>query len=135
MKTYKVIGVSMVVGMLLAACALASAQAPVSDTMTPSMLPENTPIAPSTSAASGTVNIDIQNYAFQPATITIKVGTKVTWTNLDAAPHTATSDTGIWDSGRLAQNATFSWVFDKAGTFAYHCIYHSMMLATIVVIP
>jgi plastocyanin len=151
MKTKIAVSATMMLGVLLAACVPAAAPYSQPDTMTPTMmpatlpavLPQDTPVAPTAktdssaapAVASGAVTINIKNIAFQPATITVKVGTKVTWINLDSAAHTATSDTSLWDSGRLAQNQSFSWVFDKPGAYPYHCTYHKMMLATIVVVP
>jgi Copper binding proteins, plastocyanin/azurin family len=74
------------------------------------------------------------NFAFVPASLKIAVGTTVTWTNQDSTAHTVTSDTGAWpDSGQLATGKSFSFTFNKAGTFAYHCAIHRSMTATIVV--
>jgi len=77
------------------------------------------------------------SFAFSPATLIIPVGTTVTWTNMTVAPHTVTSDDGTFDSGAAnpirAQGGTFSFKFMKAGTFAYHCQFHTYMKGTIVV--
>lgn len=80
-----------------------------------------------------TVSITIQNFAFSPATITIPAGTTVTWTNQDTVAHTATSDTGAWDSGTLATGQSYSHTFDTPGTYPYHCTIHPFMKATIIV--
>jgi plastocyanin len=78
--------------------------------------------------------ITIQNFAFSPATLTVPVGTTVTWTNKDSAGHTVTSDTGAWsDSGTLDTGKSFSFTFKKAGKFTYHCAIHPSMTATIIV--
>ena len=77
--------------------------------------------------------IKIQNYAFSPATITIKKGELVIWTNNDSAPHTITSDTGIFESELLGSSEQFSQNFNQAGTFAYHCAIHPSMRATVIV--
>jgi amicyanin len=89
----------------------------------------------STSAAPPAGNtISIANFAFSPSSLTIKVGTTVTWTNKDSTAHTVTSDTGnVLNSGNMAQNATFSFTFNSAGTFNYHCAIHPNMKGTIVV--
>jgi len=89
--------------------------------------------ANATSTAAADMEITIQGFAFAPATITIPVGTKVTWTNKDAATHTVTSDTGAFDSKNMPNGATFSFTFNQAGSFAYHCDIHARMVATIVV--
>jgi plastocyanin len=84
-------------------------------------------------AAAGGEAIDIVDFAFAPAELTVPVGTTVTWTNQDSAPHTVTADDGAFDSGRMDQGATFSFTFDTAGTYAYHCDFHPNMTATITV--
>jgi len=78
------------------------------------------------------------NFAFSPAELTIPVGTTVIWKNMTAAPHTVTSDDGkTFDSGTAnpvsPQGGTFSFKFTTAGTFAYHCQFHTYMKATIIV--
>ncbi len=96
-----------------------------------------TPTAtPTTSAKEVQVKMVEQNdqYAFQPATLTIAKGTKVTWTNTSDAPHTVTSDSNAFTaSSSLQQNQTFSMTFNTAGTYAYHCSIHPYMKATITV--
>lgn len=89
--------------------------------------------ASATSTAAADMSITIQGFAFSPATITVPVGTKVTWTNKDPATHTVTSDTGAFDSKNLATDGTFAFTFNQAGSFAYHCTIHPRMVATIVV--
>jgi plastocyanin len=80
--------------------------------------------------------VTISGFAFSPATITVPVGTKVTWTNQDSATHTVTADDGkTFDSGGVATGATFSFTFTTAGTFAYHCAIHSSMKANVIVTP
>lgn len=80
-----------------------------------------------------TMQVTIANFAFSPATLTISPGTTVTWINNDSVAHTSTSDTGVWDSGSLATGKSFSFTFNGAGTFPYHCSIHPFMKATIVV--
>ena len=74
-------------------------------------------------------------YSFDPATLTVKAGTQVVWTNTSDAPHTVTSDTaGVFGSpGNITQNQTFMFTFTMAGTFPYHCNVHPYMKATITV--
>lgn len=80
--------------------------------------------------------VTIQNFAFAPSTLTVKAGTKVTWTNNDSAPHTVTSTdgpstsasaTGSFDSGQMASGDSFSFTFAKAGTYYYECTIHASM--------
>ncbi len=77
--------------------------------------------------------VTIRDFAFKPATLTIPVGTTVQWKNEDSASHTATSLTGVWDTGNLDQGQSGSFTFTKAGSYDYLCNYHPSMRATIVV--
>jgi len=89
--------------------------------------------APAGSAAAGGTAVTIQGFAFDPKTLTVKVGTTVTWTNQDSVGHTVTLDDGSAGSGTLQQGATFQQTFSKAGSFAYHCKIHPSMTATVTV--
>ena len=73
------------------------------------------------------------DFAFSPATITVPAGTTVVWTNQDAAAHTTTSDTDVWDSGSMAQGQPFSATFNSPGTFPYLCTIHPFMGGTVAV--
>lgn len=82
-----------------------------------------------------TNSVAIENFAFSPASITVKVGTTVTWTNNDSANHTVTSDGSedTFDSGSLATGKTFSHTFSKTGTFKYRCTFHPDMTGSVLV--
>jgi len=77
--------------------------------------------------------VNIMNFAFTPQNLTIDVGDTVEWVNQDTAPHTTTSDTGVWDSGTLQTGKGFQRTFSVPGTFPYHCEIHPSMRATITV--
>ncbi len=77
--------------------------------------------------------VAIQNFSFQPSSITVAKGTTVTWTNRDSVNHTVTADGGTFASGHLAQGSAFTHTFTEAGTFTYHCSIHPSMTATVVV--
>ncbi len=95
------------------------------------------------SGLAATTNINIVDFGFQPADVTIKVGDTVTWTNTGSFTHTSTSGTttggtrhpdGLWDSGSIPPGQTFSHTFTKAGTFPYYCIPHfTSMVGTVTV--
>jgi plastocyanin len=76
--------------------------------------------------------VAIDNFAFSPATLNVKMGQQVTWTNKQDVAHTVTADGGTFDHS-MPSDATFSFTFPKAGTFAYHCTIHPFMKGTIVV--
>ena len=77
--------------------------------------------------------VSIINMSFSPATLTVAVGTTVTWTNNDNMTHTVTSDASGFDSGNITMGSKYSRVFSAAGTFTYHCTIHPTMKGTIIV--
>ncbi len=86
--------------------------------------------------ASGAVVVSIQNFTFVPQTLTVKVGTKVTWTNKDSTVHDVTSTDGpstsanttsLFASGTMNAGQSFSFTFTKAGTYYYECTIHAAM--------
>jgi YVTN family beta-propeller protein len=85
--------------------------------------------APATDAAT----ISISHFAFTPATITVKPGQAITFTNSDPVAHTATSLTAAWDSGDLSPGGTFTTTLQQPGTYAYNCSIHPFMQGTIIV--
>jgi plastocyanin len=94
--------------------------------------------------ATGTT-VAIQNFSFTPQTLTVKAGTKVTWTNNDTTIHNVTSTSGpaidaattsLFSSGSMNGGQSFSYTFTKAGTYYYECTIHAAMAtmhATVVV--
>ena len=97
---------------------------------------EATPSASQTGHAHAmdAVQIDIQNFAFNPDPVTISAGQSVTWTNKDSAPHTATAqDRAVLQSGTLNQGDSFTQTFDTPGTYEYFCEFHPNMKGTIIV--
>jgi plastocyanin len=94
-----------------------------------------TTTAPTTSAAgtpAGGTAVAINNFAFSPATLQVKLGQQVTWTNQQqGVTHTVTADGGTFDHP-MPSGATFSFTFATAGSFAYHRKIHPSMHGTIV---
>jgi len=86
--------------------------------------------------AETTDEVEVENMAFTPANITVTKGTKVTWTNKDNVIHTVTSKPGApeaFDSGNLTEGGTFSFTFNKVGTYNYFCQPHPQMTGTVTV--
>jgi plastocyanin len=83
------------------------------------------------SASAAAVKID--NFAFGPQTLTVPVGTTVTWTNSDDIPHTSVSTDGVFKSKVLDTDEKFSYTFTKAGTYPYYCTIHPKMMGKVVV--
>jgi plastocyanin len=82
-------------------------------------------------AASAEVRID--NFSFGPETLTVPVGTTVTWTNQDDIPHTVVSTDGVFKSKVRDTDEKFSYTFAKAGTYPYYCSVHPKMTGKVVV--
>lgn len=123
--------------LLLVACASQQPMArPVSTG--PELMPVvEVPIVEETEVQSSaqTFSVVIENFAFSPAEINVKVGDTVVWTQRDDVKHTATSVDGpeSFDSGLLAKGQSFSYTFTKAGTYNYICTPHPRMKGKVVV--
>jgi plastocyanin len=92
-----------------------------------------TTAGPATTSGAGGTQVVMKSFAFEPATVTVKVGDSVTWTNQDSANHTVVADNGEFKSGDLANGGTFTFAFTKAGSYPYHCSIHPSMKGTVVV--
>lgn len=90
---------------------------------------------PADNALPGTATVNIDNFSFTPAAITIATGTKITWNNRDDIPHTITdaADQRAFKSAPLDTGDTFAFMFSKAGTYHYFCSLHPHMQGTVVV--
>jgi plastocyanin len=76
----------------------------------------------------------IREFKYEPATISVPVGTKVSWRNDDDARHTATATgPGAFDTGTIEGGATGSATLDTPGKIAYVCEFHAFMKGTIEV--
>ena len=87
---------------------------------------------------SDSLTVAIAGYRFQPQNLTVPVGTTVTWVNMDSVEHSVESGThdapaDLFDSGLLGHMESFSYTFDRPGTYVYHCDPHPAMTGTIVV--
>ncbi len=103
------------------------------DTSTPA---SPTPTSPTTAAATVTIQPNARTSgtaAFVPNPLTVSSGAVVTWSNTDSTTHDMVSDTGVWDSGRIAPGGSFNFTFPSKGSFPYHCSIHSGMVGALVV--
>lgn len=78
------------------------------------------------------VTVEMRDYEFFPAKLTVNEGTEVTWVNRDSALHNAVADD--FDSGKLSGGDSWSVVLDQPGTYSYVCTYHPGMEATLTVL-
>jgi plastocyanin len=88
---------------------------------------------PSNAAPPDNTQIVIQDFMFTPNSLTVKAGSTVIWVNKDDEPHSVVSDTGLFRSGAVDTNETFSFKFDKPGTYHFTCAIHPRMVGTIIV--
>jgi plastocyanin len=79
------------------------------------------------------VTATIVDFAFQPATITIRAGDTIVWNQAGDVNHTVTSRSGGFDSGTMSTGDTYSRTFTSAGTINYVCVFHGQMQGRIVV--
>jgi plastocyanin len=89
--------------------------------------------SPSVAQTAEPTRIVVKNFMFQPTSLTVKVGSTVTWTNMDEEPHTVVSTSGLFRSNGLDTKDSFSFKFDKAGTYTFACSIHPQMVGKIIV--
>jgi plastocyanin len=143
MRRRALAAVPVLAALALAGCGTSSATgsaAPATTAPTTAMPSMSMPATdPSTTAATtapiGTTAVTIENFAFSPATLTVKAGATVTWTNKDQDPHTATARDKAFSSPTLNTGQSFSYTFKTPGSYAYLCTIHPFMTATVVVTP
>ena len=84
-------------------------------------------------ASMTAVAIDIKDFMFAPGTLTVPVGTEVTWTNRDDDAHTVVSDNGVFRSSALDTGESFHYTFAMPGTYRFSCSLHRRMVGIVVV--
>jgi plastocyanin len=99
----------------------ASSNQPVQSTTTVSLPPE-----------TSFVTLEIKSWGFNPNVITISKGSTAKWANLDSKIHTVTSS-GNFDSGDIPAGGTWTYTFNKAGTFNYNDKHDPSMQAMVVI--
>jgi plastocyanin len=105
------------------------------ETTTGTTLEEPSGNAPAPSGeAPRSAKIRIVGFSFDPDTVTIQAGGKVTWLNEDSAPHTATADEGSFDTGTIQEGKIKSEAFKEPGTYGYFCEIHPEMRGTVEVV-
>ena len=77
--------------------------------------------------------VQIKDFLFKPEAVTVAVGTKITFTNKDSAPHTATSGASPNPDDVFDTGTSKSVKVTKAGTYAYYCALHPFMKATVII--
>lgn len=88
---------------------------------------------PKASTPTGSASVNITNFAFNPAPLSVKRGTTVMWTNNDTTSHTVTGGVGGPGSTTINHGGTYHYTFTTTGIFPYHCGFHPSMTASVVV--
>jgi plastocyanin len=112
------------------------AEKPAPAAAEPAPAPEKTPAAeeqPAAEAEGKLHVVEIVDFAFAPATLTIAKGDRISFINKDAVGHTATADDESFDTKMLDQDEAAEIVFDATGEFGYYCLPHPGMRGTIIV--
>ena len=84
-------------------------------------------------AAASPATVQIDNFAFTPATLTVTAGTTVTWKNEDDSPHRIGDKNGTFKSAALDTDDSFSYTFAAPGEYPYICTIHPYMVGKIIV--
>jgi len=149
-KAWPVIVIAVILGAALAYYFVNKNSSSSNNTGTNTSTPAPTPMTPPTTetpapsgneqgstnpAPSTAQKVAIADMAFSPATITVKKGTTVTWTNQDSVAHTVTENDGQDGpkSSNLANGQSYSFTYNTVGTFKYHCTIHPNMTGTVTV--
>jgi amicyanin len=131
----KIIVLSSLVLFMAAGCNNSTVAQP---TPAPSPVPTQSPTPaptpnPSPVSAPTSHSMTITGFAFSSPSLTIKKGDTVIWTNQDSVSHTVTGDDGGPASPSLAKGQSYSYTFNTAGTYSYHCAVHPNMKGTVAV--
>ena len=95
--------------------------------------PTTTTTAPDVAPAASGSTVEISNFMFMPMTLTVAVGTTVTWKFDDTTDHTVAADDKSFTSPAMGKGQTYTRTFKTAGTVKYHCSIHPFMTGTIIV--
>jgi len=94
--------------------------------------PVKIPTTPQTTGQGKIVDVSINNFAFNPASVTVSTGDTVRWTNQDSATHTVKGSS--FESGSIAQGDTYKFMFTEPGVYDYTCSIHPSMKGTVTVV-
>lgn len=86
-------------------------------------------------AIAAGAEVTIENFAFAPNELTVKAGTTIVFRNRDDIPHSVVGSKGEFHSKALDTDDSFSFTFEKAGTYRYSCGLHPQMQGKVVVTP
>ena len=127
----RILAILTVAAALVALTGCGSSSSSSSSSTPAASTPATTTAAP---AATGGAAVTMQNIAFAPPVISVKVGQTVKWTNQDSVDHNVTATKGAtFKSDNFGKGGTFTWKAGKAGTVSYVCTIHPGMDGKIIV--
>jgi plastocyanin len=91
-------------------------------------------IATARPVEASNVELKIDNFSFAPASLTVRVGTQITWTNRDDIPHTVVEQEKVFKSHVLDTDEKFTFTPTKPGIYKYYCSIHPKMTAEVSVV-
>jgi len=91
------------------------------------------PLAAAQERPAAGPQVQIHDFQFTPATVTVPVGTTVTWINRDETLHTVTEADRRFASPGLDPGGVYSYTFANPGRYTYFCSLHPHMTATVIV--
>ena len=118
-------------GALLSCCAVAALAA--GGTSSSSRPSGSSGAAAAGAGGAAKASDQIKNYTFIPASVTVRAGAQVMFTNRDATAHTATATNAAFDTGTLKPGQSRSVTLSKPGKYAFYCQFHAFMHGTITV--
>ncbi|MFD7900775.1 cupredoxin family copper-binding protein [Kitasatospora sp. NPDC059747] len=85
-------------------------------------------------SSTGALQVTIKNFAFAPASLTVKPGQTVTVVNQDSTTHTLTASDKSFDTGNIAPGASATFTApQQTGDHPYICTIHPFMHGTLTV--
>ena len=91
------------------------------------------PAAGGSAPAAGGSTVEIKDFMFAPAKLTVTAGTSVSWKFDDSTQHTVTADDNSFMSAAMGDGQTYMHTFDTKGTLTYHCSIHPFMKGSVEV--
>jgi plastocyanin len=92
-------------------------------------------VADTAGVSTGVTAVRIANQSFTARELRVRAGTRVRWVNEDQVQHSVTADDGAFDSGLIDPGRGFQRVFDRPGSYSYHCTPHPFMQGRVIVEP
>ncbi len=80
-------------------------------------------------------SVAIDNFSYTPSTLTVKVGSTITVTNMESVEHTLSADNGSFNTGTLDKGKSAHFKLTKPGVYSFHCEFHPFMKGSIKVVP